>query len=112
MMSEIKLEATLKPIGIPVKYCEYLGTEEIYIVYNEEAEEPVDYGDNQPLNNVTWWQVHIFAPKASDFRKYKKDAVNRLQEAGYIVTDIVTLYEEETKTIHVVIACHIEEVEE
>lgn len=106
------LERTLEPLGLPVKYFEYAGTKPEYIVYNEEVEQPANYADNRPQNHVTWWQVHIFAPKVSDFRTYKEKAKGLLQEAGFYITDIRTLYEKETKTIHVVICCHIGETEE
>ena len=112
MRSDKMLESVLLPIGLPVKYYEYSGASELYIVYNEEAEGPGDYGDNRPLDNVIWWQVHLFAPKGSEFRSYKNDIRKRLLKAGYIVTDIATLFEKETKTIHVVISCHMEESEE
>lgn len=111
MRCDKRLETTLKTVGLPVKYYEYLGTAEIYVVYNEEAEETANFGDNRPLNNIVWWQVHLFAPKESDFRTYKSDIKKRLLEAGYRVTDTATLYEKETKTIHVVISCHVGERE-
>lgn len=106
------LEATLGATGLPVKYYEYKGTEPAYIVYNEEAEQPVNYGDNKPLNTIMWWQVHFFAPKAFDFRKKKSVIKTALLEKGFIITDIVTLFEKETGTIHVVISCHMGESEE
>ncbi len=112
MSSDQILEQVLQGMGLPVKYYEYLGSEKEYIVYNEEAEEAVNHGDNRPQNYVTWWQVHIFAPRTSDFRAHKKKAMSLLKEAGFYVTDISTLYEKETKTIHVVICCHIGEKEE
>lgn len=106
------LEDALKLIGVPVKYYEYLGTEKNYIVYNEEAEETVNYGDNQPLNRIAWCQVHIFSERTGKFREYKEDAITKLKSAGFTVTDAATLYEKETKTIHVVISCHIGEKED
>lgn len=112
MKSYQLLEDALKSIGLPVKYYEYLGTEKSYIVYNEEAEEATNYGNNQPLNRITWWQVHIFSAKTEDFRTYKEDVIRRLRAAGFTAADAVTLYEKETKTIHVVISCHIGEQED
>lgn len=112
MRSDEVIEQALKKTGLPVKYYEYSGTEEKYIVYNEEAEEAANHGDNRPQDKITWWQVHVFAPKASDFRLCKKEVIGRLKEAGFYVTDINTLYEKETKTIHVVICCHIGEQED
>lgn len=113
MRTDERLEQALAPVGLPVKYYEYAGTKDTYIVYNEEYEQPTDFGDNQSQNTMMWWQVHIFAPKAADFRKYKKMAVEELKESGFTVTDIRTLYEyeKETKTIHVVICCHMESEE-
>lgn len=111
-MSAELLEGALSKAGLPVKYYDYEGASPEYIVYNEEAEEPANYGNNKPLNKITWWQVHIFTPKTSDFRSYKKAVKKELQESGFFVTDITTLFEKETKTIHVVISCHIGESEE
>lgn len=114
MKSNEMLEQALIPTGLPVKYYEYAGVKDTYIVYNEEYEQPVDFGDNESNATVMWWQVHIFAPKNTDFRKHKKKAVEALKEKGFVITDIRTLYdyEKETSTIHVVIYCHIEESEE
>lgn len=105
------LEAILKESGLPVKYYAYEGTNDQYIVYNEEAEQPVNYGNNRPLNTVTWWQVHIFSPKSGDFRTIKENIKRSLQRENFVVTDITTLYEEETETIHVILSCHMGERE-
>ena len=77
----------MEEVGIPVEYYQYYGTEQEYIVYNEEAEEPTNHGDNKPKNRVVWWQVHLFAPKESGFRTI-------------------------TRTVHVVISCNMGETEE
>lgn len=107
MSQKRTLEEILAVTGLPVKYYEYIGTKKEYIVYNEEAEQLVDHGDNKPLNNIIWWQVHIFTPKSSDFRGLKESAKAALLDNDYIITDIVTLYEKETTTMHVIISCHI-----
>lgn len=106
------LEQALRKARIPVKYYEYEGAAREYIVYNEEVEQPTNYADNKPQNDVVWWQVHIFAPKDFDFRKRKEDVKRYLLEDGFTITDVATLYEKETKTIHVVINCHMEERED
>lgn len=110
--NEILEQALEQATGLPVKYYEYEGTAQEYIVYNEEVEQPTNYGDNMPQNQITWWQVHIFTPKTADFRGHKKKVEKELRAAGFTVTDIVTLYEKETKTIHVVISCHVGERED
>lgn len=111
-MSAKILEKTLKSVGLPVDHFQYRGTKPEYIVYNEEVEQPSDYGDNRPLARIDWWQVHIFTPKDGGFRDWKKKMKKVLRENGFTITDIQTLYEKETGTIHVVICCHIEESEE
>ena len=108
----MNIENILKTVGIPVKYYEYSGTGKEYIVYNEELEQPVNYSDNLPRNRIIYWQVHLFTPKSSDFRQKKNQIVKILKDAGYLVTDFRTLFERETKTIHVVISCHEGESEE
>lgn len=108
----MNIEEILKTLELPVGYFEYLGTKKEYIVYNEEMERPVNYSDNLPRNRIVYWQVHFFAPKNSDFRSRKKQIENALKKAGFTVTDLVTLYEKETKTIHIVISCHAGEREE
>lgn len=106
-MDELLVQA-LETVGLPVKYYEYKGTAPEYIVYNEEAEQRTNHGDNHALNRVEWWQVHIFTPRNGRFREYKRAAEKALLRAGFGVTEIVTLYEgeDETETMHVVISCN------
>lgn len=113
-MDEAKdaLKELLQGSGLPVAYWQYDGQQEMYIVYNEEAEQPANHADNQPRNRILWWQVHLFAPRASGFGEKKREIIRILRGAGYNVTNIATLYEKETRTIHVVIPCHIGEKEE
>lgn len=108
-MSDQILKDTLEGTGLPVAYYYYRGTKPEYIVYNEEAEQPANFGSNRAQNRITWWQVHLFAPESSKFREKKKQIIKSLLSAGFYVTDAVTLYEEETRTIHVVISCHMGE---
>lgn len=112
MRSEEVLKAALETTGLPVRYCEYPGIKPEYIVYNEEAEQLTNYGDNRPLNEIVWWQVHIFTTKDGNFRKHKEVIKKALLLAGFTVNEITTIYEAETKTIHVVISCHMGESED
>lgn len=102
------LEQALTDAGIPVKYYEYVGKAEEYIVYNEEAEEPAYCADDEPQSEVIYWQVHIFAPKKGNFRKRKETVKEALVKRGFVIETIKTLFEKETTTIHVVILCHRE----
>lgn len=112
MSTAQRIEDILKETDLPVKYYEYAGTQPVYLVYNEEIEQRTDFGDNLSQNTLSFWQIHLFCPKTYDFRGKKKQIIQLLQTADFMVTDMVTLYEKETKTIHVVISCHIRESEE
>lgn len=112
MNSAQLLEKVLQKTELPVHYYQYDGTQKTYVVYNEVLDQAVNFADNQAQNRIAWWQVHIFAPKRTDFRAHKKKALELLKEAGFRTGDVVTLYEKETQTIHVVIPCHIEEKED
>lgn len=113
MRSEELLEHTLNETGLPVKAYEYRGKEPEYIVYNEEDERGAAYRDDAPEGVSIWWQVHLFAPMQSEYRKRKREIRKRLMKAGFGVGYIKTLYEKETKTAHVVLTCHmIEDMED
>lgn len=112
MKTEELLKSTLEKTELPVKEYEYIGTKPEYIVFNEEVEKAITHGDNYPEEMEIWWQVHIFSPKTSDFRERKRAVRKLLLNAGFVIGDIETLYEKETKTIHIVITCGIEESEE
>ncbi len=107
---EILIEA-LKEINLPVKYYEYNGIKEEYIVYNEEVMQLTNYADNTPMNQVSWWQVHIFTPRDGAFRIHREKVKEALIKNGFTLSEITTLYEKDTKTIHVVIPCHMTERE-
>lgn len=111
MTSEQKLKALLKETGLPVASREYLGTKDEYIVYNSEAIQITEYGDNIPHNHVMYWQIHIFTGKNGNYSGYREAVIELLINNRFTVTDIQELFEDETddKTMHVVISAHIEE---
>lgn len=113
MKSDELLQQTLEVTGLPVKQYEYKGTKPEYILFNEEDERSVLYADNRPMGVSLWWQVHLFTLKEYDYRFMKRRIRYLLLDAGFSVREVVTIYEEETETIHVVMSCHItEEMEE
>lgn len=113
MSVEEQLKKILESIGIPVKKYDYRGTAEEYIVYNEEAERVEFHADNRPQENVVWWQVHIFTPENGNYSALKRRVRAILFDADFTITDVTTLQEEETKTMHVVISCvNTEKMEE
>lgn len=112
MRSEELLRETLEKTGLTVKEYEYRGKEPEYIVFNEEDERGILHADDRPQEISIWWQVHLFSPETSDIRKRKQQVRNLLLKAGFLLESIDTIYERETKTIHVIISCNIEEMEE
>lgn len=109
MKSEELLQKTLEQAGIPVKPYEYLGKSHEYIVFNEEDERGTLHADNRPQAMSVWWQVHIFTPGTSYARKRKRQVRNLLLNAGFVVGDTETFFEKNTKTMHVVVTCSMDE---
>ena len=109
MRSEELLQETLKQAGVPVREYEYLGRAPEYIVINEEDERGTLHADDMPQAIAVWWQVHLFAPETSDYRKRKRQIRRLLLEAGFLTGDTDIMFEKDTKTVHVVITCGIDE---
>lgn len=107
MSAADRLKEALEKTGIPVKYYEYRGTAPEYVVYNEEDERCVHYSDDYPGMVYTQWQVHLFSPETYDFRARKREIRRLLLEDGFGVGAVKTLFETETKTVHVVLSCNI-----
>lgn len=112
MKSDQLLQQTLEKTGLPVKQYQYKGTKPEYIVFNEEDERGTAHADDRPQAMSLWWQVHLFAPKAYDYRSRKRQIRSLLMEAGFILGAVTTLYEQETETMHVVISCNTMETME
>lgn len=80
---------------------------EEYIVYNPEIEEASLYGDNKDLEWVQYMQVHLFTKK--NYIKKRREIRKVLRKNGFIVTDIETMYENDSKYYHLCFSCYIEE---
>lgn len=80
-----------------------------YIVYkvNEEA---VLYADDRDEEWGLFIDIHYFSK--GNYISAKNKIRNILRESGFIVTDIETLYENDTGYHHVIISCNLEESEE
>ncbi len=87
-----------------------------WIVYNPELEAPGDFGDNEDLEWVHYMQVHWFqkgdGKRAANCVRVRKTIRTRLKEAGFSLSDIVTLFEKDTGITHLVFSCNIVEDEE
>lgn len=82
-----------------------------WITYNPELERPEIYGDDDDLEWAHYMQVHWFrrgdGAKSVNCTDMRKMIRKRLKEAGFSVTGIVTLFENDTRTTHLVFKCNI-----
>lgn len=107
---------TLKPLGHPVVFNIYEGEwidgkfvkKDIYITFNYEDERGELFADDEPITDIAYLQIHLFAPINFNFMSLKKQIRSRLFRAGFSYPTITTIYEEETKTNHLVYQCSIE----
>lgn len=81
-----------------------------YIVYNPELEEPGCYADDEDMDWLHHMQVHLYV--RGNYLALRKQIRSRLRKAGFILTDITTLYEKESGFSHLIFSCTIEEEDE
>ena len=85
---------------------------EEYIVYNPEFDEPQDFGDNRPQGWVQHMQVHYFIAKNGNYMKRRTEIRKALSAAGFFISEITTMHEQESGYNHVCFSCNIEERED
>lgn len=82
---------------------------EEWITYNPELETPRLFGDDTDLEWMHYMQLHWFKKGQQNYLQIRKKIRQRLREAGFTVTESVSMYEKDTKTTHLIISCNIEE---
>ena len=107
MDANSKLRTALLSLGYPVAFMNYIGTAEKYIVFNIEDERAELFADDEPQDDVVYFQVHFFCPETYDHRADKKSIKVKLFKAGFSYPTIQTFYENETKFNHIVFQTHI-----
>lgn len=78
-----------------------------YVVYNPELDVPEDFGDNEAGAWVQYMQVHLYTRK--NYLKKRKEIRKALTLAGFLISDITTMYEKDSKYYHLCFSCSIEE---
>lgn len=78
-----------------------------YIVYNPELEEPGYYADDEDQDWIASMQIHLFAK--GNYFAMKKEIIEKLRKAGFILMDIQSLYEKDSGFFHVIFSCWKEE---
>lgn len=71
-----------------------------YITFNYADERPTSYADGEPLEEEATIQVHYFTK--GDPTEKKKQIRKLLSSAGFIILEIMQLYEDDTKMTHVI----------
>lgn len=80
-----------------------------YIVYNSDIETPGLYAEDRDENWVCHMQIHLYTRE--NYLKDKKIIKEKLRVAGFILEDIETLYEKNSRYHHICFECSIEEGE-
>ena len=78
-----------------------------YIVYNPEIDVPEDFGDNEIGEWVHFAQVHFFTK--SNYLNKRTKIRKALIQAGFLVSDITTIYENDSGYYHLCFSCCKEE---
>ena len=92
----------LKPLGYPISYISYAGTEDKYFVFNYITEEGLLFADDKAIYDTYPMQIHFFAPSSFNHLSIKKQVKDLLIENGFAYPRIRTLYEQDTKYNHLV----------
>lgn len=83
---------------------------ETYIVYAPELEKPELYADDEDQEWVHYMRINLFQKKEKgSYLELRKKIREKLREAGFTLTDILTFYESETGYYHLCFECYLEE---
>jgi len=105
----------LEPLGHPVAFNIYEGEIvdgvtiklPIYITFNYEDDRAVAFADNKPTIDAAYMQIHLFCPSDFNFFTLKKKIRATLLKVGFTYPGTVSLYEDGTKTNHIIFRCSI-----
>ena len=108
VLSNLVDEGNIWPLSCPQ---ETLPDE--WITYNSELERPELHGDDDDLEWAHYMQVHWFkkgdGKRPVNYMGIRKTIRKRLRDAGFLVSDITTLFEKDTGITHLVFSCNIDE---
>lgn len=89
---------TLKPLGVPVVFQKYSGSESTYItffIYNEQGQ---FWADDTEIQTGYYIQVDVWSK--SNYSALVNDVISLMKNAGFKRNFAADLYEEETNTYH------------
>jgi hypothetical protein len=83
-------------------------TEKEYVVFNISDDRGAAYGDDNPTENVTAFQIHWYFPQGKNYLNTMRSIRKRLMENGFTCPTIQPLYEKDTNSHHIIFECEIE----
>lgn len=94
--------SALASLSIPVVADAYSGTATEYITFNYSDERPVNYADDEDINESATIQVHYFT-KTNPLVK-KETIKTLLKAAGFVYINTENLYETDTEFRHIIVS--------
>ena len=86
---------TLKPLGAPVAFQEYTGTETTYITFFEYNQRGDLFADNEEQTTIHSIQIDVFSK--SNYETLVEQVKQNLKAQGFIRTSEMDLYESNLK---------------
>lgn len=102
------IKTALIPIGLPIAYLNYNGSETAYVTYFRYNEQGEEWAENEQISTCSYYQIDIWK-KISDttdidlVEEQVKEALKSVGFMGFIAQD---LYENDAKIFHTAIRCN------
>lgn len=106
-----KLETVLKAFGLPWAEEIYNGTAKRYITYVEELNQEFAHADNEPVDDITYFQISYFCPLYPKEKDDSRTIVRRLKKAlrkeGFLFEGGIQRFGEQETWRHTVFHCNV-----
>ena len=100
---------TLKPIGVPVTFQNYVGKETTYITFFTYLEQGEEFADDEEIVTGHYIQVDVWSK--GNYLEVVNEVKERMKQAGFRRRSEYELYEKDTKIFHKVLRFVYEEEE-
>lgn len=105
-----KIKSVADSLNIPAYPDDFTKSDEKYITYNFQYEDPANFGDDEPNAVVAMVQVHLFMPRDENFFALRTAIRKGLFEAGLTYPTVTyNAVESGTDTRHIVFECEDDE---
>ena len=92
----------LKPLGYPIEFMTYNGSQSSYFVFNYADERGVMFADNLAQFELVSLQIHFFCPRTFNHINLKKQVKQTLINNDWVHPVTQTLYEREDDYYHLI----------